>query len=195
MKGLHVGYVMAMTAMLSLLVAVGIAAFYPAPKIAERPKYPSLSLDYNSPDYQAQQKQYQQESQVYEQKSKGTATQRKVWGQNTFAVTLVAGIVMLVLGMLLAKPSGLVSKSLLSSSFIVVVFGAALATYHAEGSISSIFGVDTTFDLSKYKFMQFAILLIGSAAGLVLGFMGMLEEKTMASSRPVQAPAAEGGSL
>lgn len=186
---------MVMTAMLSLLVAVGVAAFYPAPKIAERPKYPSgLSLDYNSPDYQTQQKQYQEDSKAYEEKSKENMTQRKIWGQNTFAVTLVAGAVMLVLAMLLARTAGVVSKSLMYSAFIVVVFGAALATYHAEGSVSSIFGVDTTVDLSKYKFTQFAILLAGSVAGLVLGFMGMLEEKSMANRPPPVSPP-EGGSL
>lgn len=179
MKGLKTGYVMVMAALLSLTVAVGIAAFYPAPKISERPKYPSLSgPNYNSPEYLEEEKKYQQGLESYEESNKKAQIQRKVWGQNTFAATLVFGVAMLVLGLLLAQTSRIVSASMMYAAFIIVVFGAALATYHAEGSVSSIFGIDTTTDLSLHKFTQFGILLAGSVAGLVLGFAGKLEEKT-----------------
>lgn len=177
MKGIRVGYTMVMTALLSLTMAVGIAAFYPAPKISERPKYPSLTTDYNSPQYQDEQRKYREESDMYEKKSDETRSQRKIWSQNTFAATLVFGVVMMVFGLLLVQASRVVSMSMMYAAFIVLVFGAGLATYHAEGSVSSIFGVDTTTDLSRYKFVQFAILLAGSVAGLVLGFMGKLDEK------------------
>lgn len=177
MKGIRVGYIMVMTALLSLTVAVGIAAFYPAPKLVERSKYPSLSTDYNSPQYQEDQKRYQEESALYDKKNEETRAQRKIWGQNIFAATLMLGAVLLVLSLILAKSQRVVSASFVYAAFIVVVFGAGLASYHAEGSVSSIFGVDTTTDLSRYKFGQFVILVTGSIVGLVLGFMGKLEEK------------------
>lgn len=178
MRGIRVGYIMVMAALLSLTVAVGIAAFYPAPKLVERPKYPGLTTDYNSPQYQEEQKRYREESELYDKKNEEARSERKLWGQNIFTVTLVLGVVLLVLALLLARSQRIVSASFVYAAFIVVVFGAGLATYHAEGSVSSLFGVDTTADLSRYKFTQFAILFSGSVAGLVMGFMGKLEEKT-----------------
>lgn len=169
MKGLRVGYVFVMVTLFTLVVAVGVAAFYPAPKRYEYPTYPtSAGLDYNSSEHQAQQSKYQKDLDEYDKKNKDIENQRKVWGQHTFIISLIFGVVFLFLGMAGTTVAPMLGVSLLFSAFILMIFGPGFISYYADSTTIPLFR-EPSISLTGYKVAQFFILLVGMAIGTLLG--------------------------
>ena len=179
MKAVQTGYVFVMITLLTLTVVLAIAAFYPAPKRYNYPKSPSLATDFNSPEYQEQQKKYQQDLENYQQKNMDVENQRKIWGENNFITLLIVGAVMLGTGLFLINSMPLVSISLLFSAFIVIFFGSALTSYYADSTTLSLLGGNSQVDLTRYKQIQFVIALIGTIFGGVLS--SKISDKTQSS--------------
>lgn len=180
MKSLKIGYIFAMVALFVLTVILGIAAFYPAPKRYDYPQYPTrISSDFNSPEYQQQQRQYEEDLKNYQEKNKDVENQRKIWGQNTLIISLIAGAVMLLVGALLFSYSYFLSVSLLFGSFIMLVSGPGLASYYSDSTTISLFGTSPQIDLTRYKQIQFFIALTGSVIGAGLSFMLQKKEHSI----------------
>lgn len=170
MKGFKTGYVFVMTALLVLTIAVGIAAFYPAPKKYNYPTYPTSAgvVDYNSPEYKMRLEQYDKDQKAYQEANKKTEGQRRIWSQYTFIISLLGSLAFLIAGVMMINRSSLLGVSLLFASFILLVSWQALIGYYADSSYLS-FGQEPDVDLSTYKQMQFGILLVGSILGVMFG--------------------------
>ncbi|MBI2022211.1 hypothetical protein HYS93_05040 [Candidatus Daviesbacteria bacterium] len=178
MKGFKTAYVFVMVTLLSLTIALAVAAFYPAPKRYSYPEYPrTSSLDFNSPTYKAEQEKYQRDLEEYNQKNKKTEEQRRIWGQNTFNIALGSGLVLMILGLLLFRFAPMLSVSLLFAAFIVVLFGPGLMSYYAENTSLPLFGSKSDVDLTGYKQIQFGISFAGVLIGSVLGFTNFTMDK------------------
>lgn len=170
MRGLKTGYVFVMTTLLTLAVVVGIAAFYPAPKRYDSPTYPRTNtIDYNSPEYKAEQQRYQDEMKSYDEKNKDVEGQRKIWGEKVFITNLAIGVILLIGGVLLLDIIPMIGVACLFAAFVLMVFGPGLTSYYADNT--PYFTTKAQVDLSSYKQIQFVILLAGTIIGTVLGFL------------------------
>lgn len=176
-KGLRVGYVFVMVTLFTLVVAVGVAAFYPAPKRYEYPTFPTrASLDYNSSEYQAEQAKYQKDLDEYNDKNKDVESQRKIWGQQTFIISLIFGVVFLFLGMSGIAIAPVLGASLVFSAFILMMFGPGFISYYADSTTIPLFK-EPSISLTGYKVAQFFILLAGTAIGTLLGLAKLGERR------------------
>lgn len=160
-----------MVVLLVLAVCLGIAAFYPAPKRYNYPEFPTSVTDFNSPEYKQQQQQYDEEMKNYREKNKDSEDQRKIWGQNSFIVCLIAGVLMLILGLLVFNFSYFLGISLLFGGFSIIVFGPGIASYYAENIPIPLLGDSSKADLTRYKQIQFLITVTGALVGAGLSLI------------------------
>lgn len=177
MKSVKVGYVFTMVTLITLAVVIGIAAFYPAPKRLDYPSYPATSTDFNSPEYKAQQQKYQQDLKDYQDKNKDVEGIRKIWGQNTFSICLVAGVVLMILGLILSRFVPMVGVSMLFAAFVLMFLGPGFVSYYADSTTITLLGSAPKIDLAEYKKLQFGITAAGTVIGGILGFFGLADDR------------------
>ncbi len=109
MRILRVIYVLAIAVALVLLVVAGVEAFYPAPQYPEYPEYPRYPmppLDYDSPEYEEWQQEWEEVYAIYEHEA-------GVHDRNIFFVVLPLGVVFAIGGTFMQRRTSIFGAGLI----------------------------------------------------------------------------------
>ena len=134
------------------LVGLGIAAFYPQPKV---PEYPS-SLNYAAPvmeQTERQQIQMQRVQARYNSQLKTYETKRKLYSRDVSIIALIAAIIVLVISLTYFKQLLLLSDGLLLGGLLTLIY--------------SIFRGFETDD----NMFRFIVVAVGFITALVVGYV------------------------
>lgn len=183
MKAARVGYVLVMTALLSSTVFLGLANYYPAPKGASYPTYPTTPIapyDYNAPDYLEQQQKYQdnlkkydEDMKNYDRDSKEAGKQQQVWTERISMYILIAAGALFILGVFLTAMAPLVGASFLFTAFILLVFGKGGVALYSLASSFPLYSrevLEAPDAAKEYQKLQFYVGAGISVIGMLLGF-------------------------
>ncbi len=106
MRILRVIYVLAIAIALVFLVVAGVQAFYPEPEYPERWGYPLPPPDYDSPEYEEWQQEWDEVYEIYEHEV-------EVHDRNIFFVVLPLGVVFAVGGTFMQRRAGIFGAGLI----------------------------------------------------------------------------------
>ncbi len=113
MRILRVIYVLAIAVALVLLVVAGVQAFYPEPSYPERWGYPVLPPDYDSPEYEELQQQWNEAQEEYQQALEAYEREAAVHGRNIFFAVLPLGVVFAVGGTFMQRRTAIFGAGLI----------------------------------------------------------------------------------
>ncbi|MCJ7804578.1 hypothetical protein MUP35_02485 [Patescibacteria group bacterium] len=151
-------YIIFIGVLLATLVGVGIAAFYPGPKMPE----PPLSIKYGNsycegPKDEATSQQIRQEQEKFDKDMKVFQPQNEKYNRNVSIIAIIAAILILVISLTLFKKILLIADGLLLGGVLTLIYSI----------IRGCGGGDNIF--------RFIIVSVGLVISLLLGYIKFIK--------------------
>ncbi|HEX7259327.1 MAG TPA: hypothetical protein VF272_00140 [Candidatus Saccharimonadia bacterium] len=148
-------YTVFVALLLSLLVGVGVSAFYPAPKA---PDYPIMLDGQTKPAVDSA--EHETTRLAYEKQQKEFQKNNSEYNRNVSLITLTAAVLLLAIGLTLFRATVLMADGLTLGAVFTLIY-----------SIIRGFGTDDT----QFRFLM---VLCGLAVALLLGYIKFVKPAT-----------------
>lgn len=131
--------------LLAIFVGVGISTFYPEPKAPDAPIYTKAITNPDDPVINEQDAAYQEASKQYYKEI-------NTYNRNVSIIALVAAVVMLVIGLVMASRIDILSESLLLGGVLTLIYSLARGFMNDENTF------------------RFTIVSVGLVAAITVGY-------------------------